>query len=74
MQTVSETSSTPIQFSPTAKAALPAGTPVEPGSVQVEEDVTVTFAIRVLWRTREPAPRADPCELLDVDVEELARQ
>ncbi len=46
VQTVSETSSTPIQFSPTAKAALPAGTPVEPGSVQVEEDVTVTFGIR----------------------------
>jgi uncharacterized protein len=45
VQTVSETSSTPIQFSPTAKAAAPAGTPVEPGSVQVEEDVTVTYAI-----------------------------
>jgi uncharacterized protein YggE len=45
--TVNETSSSPIQFSPTAKAAVGApSTPVEPGSVQVEEDVTVTFSIR----------------------------
>ena len=45
--TVNETSSTPIQFAPTPKAAAASGaTPVEPGSVQVEEDVTVTFAIR----------------------------
>jgi uncharacterized protein YggE len=47
VQTVTETSSSPIQFAPTAKAAAGApSTPVEPGSVQVEEDVTVTFAIR----------------------------
>ena len=46
VQTVSETSSTPVQFASSAKAAVPSGTPVEPGSVQVEEDVTVTFAIR----------------------------
>jgi uncharacterized protein YggE len=47
VQTVTETSSTPIQFAPTAKAAAGApSTPVEPGSVQVEEDVTVSFAIR----------------------------
>ena len=46
VQTVSETSSTPLQFAASAKAAVPSGTPVEPGSVQVEEDVTVTFAIR----------------------------
>ena len=47
VMTVDETSSSPVQFSPTAKAALGApSTPVEPGSVQVEEDVTVTFSIR----------------------------
>jgi uncharacterized protein YggE len=46
VMTVDETSSTPVQFAPTAKAAAGApSTPVEPGSVQVEEDVTVTFAI-----------------------------
>jgi len=44
--TVSETSSSPIQFSPTSKAATASSTPVEPGTVQVEEDVTVTFSIR----------------------------
>jgi uncharacterized protein len=44
--TVNEGSSTPIQFAPTPKAAASSATPVEPGSVQVEEDVTVTFAIR----------------------------
>jgi hypothetical protein len=44
--TVSETSSTPIQFAPSAKAAASSATPVEPGSVRVEEDVTVAFAIR----------------------------
>jgi hypothetical protein len=43
---ISETSSSPIQFAPTAKAASPSGTPVEPGSVQVEEDVTAVFAVR----------------------------
>jgi uncharacterized protein YggE len=43
---VSETSSSPVQFAPTAKAASSSGTPVEPGSVQVEEDVTAIFAIR----------------------------
>jgi uncharacterized protein YggE len=47
VMTVDETSSSPVQFAPTAKAAAGApSTPVEPGSVQVEEDVTVTFAIR----------------------------
>ena len=47
VMTVSETSSSPVQFSATAKAAAGApSTPVEPGSVQVEEDVTVTFSIR----------------------------
>lgn len=46
VQSVSETSSSPITFSPSPKAAAASGTPVEPGSVQVEEDVTVTFAIR----------------------------
>ena len=47
VMTVDETSSTPVQFAPTAKAAAGApSTPVEPGSVQVEEDVTVTFSIR----------------------------
>ena len=47
VMTVSETSSTPIQFAQAPKAAAGApATPVEPGSVQVEEDVTVTFSIR----------------------------
>jgi uncharacterized protein YggE len=46
VQTVSETTSSPITYSPSPKAAAASGTPVEPGSVQVEEDVTVTFAIR----------------------------
>ena len=46
VMTVSEGSSSPIQFAPAPKAAAAAATPVEPGSVQVEEDVTVTFAIR----------------------------
>lgn len=45
VQTVSETSSAPITFAPTPKAAAASTTPVEPGSVQVEEDVTVAFAI-----------------------------
>ncbi len=44
---VSESSSSPITYSPTAKAAAGvASTPIEAGSVQTEEDVTVTFAIR----------------------------
>lgn len=43
--TVSETSSTPITFAPTAKAAANVSTPVEAGTVQTEEDVTVAFAI-----------------------------
>jgi uncharacterized protein YggE len=43
---VIESSSTPIAFDQTAKAAALPSTPVEPGTVQVEEDVTVTFAIR----------------------------
>jgi uncharacterized protein YggE len=47
VQTVSESSSTPITFAQAPKAAAAApSTPVEPGSVQVEEDVTATFAIR----------------------------
>jgi uncharacterized protein YggE len=47
VQSVSEVSSTPIAFAPTAKAALGGATttPVEPGTVQTEEDVTVTYAI-----------------------------
>lgn len=46
--TVTETSSNPITFSPAPKAAALAApsTPVQPGTVQTEEDVTVTFAIR----------------------------
>jgi len=44
--TVTENSSSPIPFQESAKAAAaPAATPVEPGTVQTEEDVTVTFAI-----------------------------
>ncbi len=47
VQTVTEQSSAPITFSPTAKSSALAApsTPVEPGTVQTEEDVTVTFAI-----------------------------
>jgi uncharacterized protein YggE len=45
VQTVSETSTTPVQFASSARPRS-SGTPVEPGSVQVEEDVTVTFRIR----------------------------
>ena len=47
VMTVTETSSNPITFSPAPKAASLAAptTPVEPGTVQTEEDVTVTFAI-----------------------------
>jgi uncharacterized protein len=43
--TVTENSSTPVTFAPAPKAASNASTPVEPGTVQTEEDVTVTFAI-----------------------------
>jgi len=43
--TVTENSSTPITYSPAPKAAANVSTPVEPGTVQTEEDVTVTFAI-----------------------------
>lgn len=43
--TVTEVSSSPVTFSPTPKAASIASTPVEPGTVQTEEDVTVTYAI-----------------------------
>jgi hypothetical protein len=44
--TVTEDSSTPpIAFQGAAKAAAAPATPVEPGTVQTEEDVTVTFAI-----------------------------
>jgi uncharacterized protein len=42
---VNENSSTPITYSPAPKASLAAGTPVEAGTVQTEEDVTVTYAI-----------------------------
>jgi uncharacterized protein YggE len=42
----SEVSNTPITYSPTPKAAgVAASTPVEPGTVQTEEQVTVTYAI-----------------------------
>jgi hypothetical protein len=44
--TVTETSSSPVTFAPSAKESAVAGTPVEAGSVQTEEDVTVTFSIR----------------------------
>jgi hypothetical protein len=45
--TVDETSSTPIQYSPSAKAASAApSTPIAAGTVQTEEDVSVTYAIR----------------------------
>jgi uncharacterized protein YggE len=45
VQTVSEqTSSTPIPFSAAKAAASP--TPVEAGTVQIEADVTATFAIK----------------------------
>jgi uncharacterized protein YggE len=43
--TVTESSSTPITYAQVPKAAANASTPVEPGTVQTEEDVTVTFAI-----------------------------
>jgi uncharacterized protein YggE len=44
--TVTESSSSsPIPYAATAKAAAAPSTPVEPGTVQVEEDVTVTYAI-----------------------------
>ncbi len=44
--TVTEGSSSPITFSPAPKAsAAAAGTPVQAGTVQTEEDVTVTFSI-----------------------------
>jgi len=46
VQTVNEASSTPVTFAPSTKAPAASGTPVEPGSAQVEEDVTVAFAIR----------------------------
>jgi uncharacterized protein YggE len=44
--TVNESSSTPITYSAAPKAAAAQSTPVQPGTVQTEEDVTVTFAIR----------------------------
>lgn len=43
--TVSENSSTPITYAPAPKAASNISTPVEAGTVQTEEDVTVTFSI-----------------------------
>ncbi|HWE82032.1 MAG TPA: SIMPL domain-containing protein [Gaiellaceae bacterium] len=46
VRTVTETSSSPVTYSPAPKeAAAAASTPVEAGTVQTEEDVTVTFAI-----------------------------
>ena len=42
--TVSETSSSPVPFE-SDKAAEVASTPIEAGTVQIEADVTVTFAI-----------------------------
>jgi hypothetical protein len=46
VRTVTETSSSPVTYSPAPKEAVAAGsTPVEAGTVQTEEDVTVTFAI-----------------------------
>jgi uncharacterized protein len=46
VQTVQEGTPTPITFEPTAKAASGLSTtPVQPGTVQTEEDVTVTYAI-----------------------------
>jgi len=46
VSTVTETSSSPIPFESVAKAGAAVGTPVEPGTVKTEEDVTVTFSIR----------------------------
>jgi uncharacterized protein YggE len=46
VRTVTEGTSTPITFGEAPKAAAAvASTPLEPGTVQVEEDVTVTYAI-----------------------------
>ena len=47
VRSVTEVSSTPITFSPTPRAAgaLATTTPVEAGTVQTEEDVTVVYAI-----------------------------
>ena len=47
VRTVTEESSSPITFGSAPKAASLASpsTPVQPGTVQTEEDVTVTFAI-----------------------------
>ncbi|HEY4348506.1 MAG TPA: SIMPL domain-containing protein [Gaiellaceae bacterium] len=45
VRTVTEVSSSPVTFSPSAKSSALSSTPVEAGSVQTEEDVTVTFAI-----------------------------
>ena len=43
--TVTEVNSSPIITQPSAKLGVAASTPVEPGTVQTEEDVTVTFSI-----------------------------
>ncbi len=46
VETVTEVSSSPVTFSPAPKEGVAASsTPVEAGTVQTEEDVTVTFAI-----------------------------
>jgi uncharacterized protein YggE len=46
VRTVTEGSTTPVTFAPAPKASAAAqGTPVQAGTVQTEEDVTVTFGI-----------------------------
>ena len=45
---MTEVSSSPVTFSPSPKEGVAASsTPVEAGTVQTEEDVTVTFSIAV---------------------------
>ena len=46
VMTVNEESSSPIPFQEAKSAAASTATPVEPGSVQTQETVTVTFGIR----------------------------
>ena len=46
VMTVNEESSSPIPFQEAKAAAASPGTPVEPGTVQTQETVTVTFGIR----------------------------
>jgi len=42
---VTENQSSPITFAPAPKASAASSTPVAPGTVQTEEDITATFAI-----------------------------